>query len=64
MIAEPNNDKQKPRRNIAFYYVIALLILILLNALLFPSNMHRQGREVGYNTLLSMLEGGQEQEIA
>ena len=64
MIAEPNNDKRKPRRNIAFYYVIALLMLILLNALLFPSIMQRQVTEVGYNTFLSMLEGGQVQEIA
>ena len=64
MIAEPNNDKRKPRRNIAFYYVITLLILILLNALLFPSIMQRQVTEVGYNTFLSMLEGGQVQEIA
>ena len=42
MISEPSNDKRKPRRNIAFYYVIALLILILLNALLFPSLKQRQ----------------------
>ena len=64
MISEPNNDKRKPRRNIAFYYVIALLILILLNALLFPSLMQRQVTEVGYNTFLSMLEEGRVQEIA
>ena len=64
MISEPSNDKRKPRRNIAFYYVIALLILILLNALLFPSLMQRQVTEVGYNTFLSMLESGQVQEIA
>ena len=64
MISEPNNDKRKPRRNIAFYYVIALLILILLNALLFPSLMQRQVTEVGYNTFLSMLESGRVQEIA
>ncbi len=64
MISEPSNDKRKPRRNIAFYYVIALLILILLNALLFPSLMQRQVTEVGYNTFLSMLESGRVQEIA
>ena len=64
MISEPSNDKRKPRRNIAFYYVIALLILILLNALLFPSLMQRQVTEVGYNTFLSMLEAGRVQEIA
>ena len=64
MIAEPNNDKQKPRRNILYYYVITLLILILLNALLFPSVMQRQVTEVGYNDFLDMVDNGQVQQIA
>ncbi len=64
MIAEPNNDKQKPRRNILYYYVITLLILILLNALLFPSMMQRQVTEVGYNDFLDMVDSGQVQQIA
>ena len=64
MIAEPNNDKQKPKRNILYYYVITLLILILLNALLFPSVMQRQVTEVGYNDFLDMVDNGQVQQIA
>ena len=64
MITEPTQDKHKPRRNIAFYYVIALLVLILLNALLFPSMLQRQVREVGYNDFLNMVDNGQVQEVA
>ena len=41
MVTEPGPDKHKPRRNIAVYYLITLLILILLNALLFPQLMQR-----------------------
>ena len=64
MIAEPDNDKQKPRRNIFYYYVVTILILILLNALLFPSMLQRQVTEVGYNDFLEMVEDGRVQEIA
>ena len=64
MIAEPNNDSQKPKRNIFYYYIITLLILILLNALLFPSMLQRQVTEVGYNDFLEMVEDGRVQEIA
>ena len=64
MITEPTQDKHKPRRNIAFYYVIALLVLILLNALLFPSMLQRQVTEVGYNDFLNMVDNGQVQEVA
>ena len=64
MITEPTPDKHKPRRNIAFYYLIALLVLILLNALLFPSMLQRQVTEVGYNDFLNMVDNGQVQEVA
>ena len=64
MITEPTPDKHKPRRNILYYYVITLLILILLNALLFPSVMQRQVTEVGYNDFLDMVDNGQVQQIA
>ena len=64
MITEPTQDKHKPRRNILYYYVITLLILILLNALLFPSVMQRQVTEVGYNDFLDMVDNGQVQQIA
>ena len=64
MIAEPHDDKHKPRRNILYYYVITLLILILLNALFFPSMMQRQVTEVGYNEFLQMVDDGKVTQVA
>ena len=64
MIAEPHDDKHKPRRNILYYYVITLLILILLNALFFPSMMQRQVTEVGYNEFLQMVDDGKVKQVA
>ena len=64
MGAEPNNDKNKPRKSILYYYAITLLILVLLNALLFPSMMQRQVTEVGYNEFLSMVDDGKVTQVA
>ena len=64
MVTEPGPDKHKPRRNIAVYYLITLLLLILLNALLFPQLMQRQVIEVGYNDFLDMIEAGRVEQVA
>ena len=64
MIADPNHEKRKPRRNIFYYYAVTLLALILLNALLFPQLMQRQVLEVGYNEFLGMVEDGLVRQVA
>ncbi len=64
MITEPNHDTHKPKRNIAYYYAVTLLILILLNALLFPQLMQRQVLEVGYNEFIGMVEDGRVRQVA
>ena len=64
MITEPNHDKHKPKRNIPDYYATTLLILILLNALLFPQMIQRQVIEVGYNDFIDMIEDGRVQQVA
>ena len=64
MITEPSPDKNKPKRNIAYYYAVTLLILILLNALFFPNVLQRQVIEVGYNDFLDMIESGSVQAVA
>ena len=64
MVTEPGPDKHRPRRNIAVYYLITLLLLILLNALLFPQLMQRQVIEVGYNDFLDMIEAGRVEQVA
>ena len=64
MITEPSPDKNKPKRNIAYYYAVTLLLLILLNALFFPNVLQRQVIEVGYNDFLDMIESGSVQAVA
>ena len=47
-----------------YYYLIAMLVVLLLNAMLFPSLLQRQVTEVYYNEFLSMVEAGQVTEVA
>ncbi len=53
-----------PRKPLIFYYVIAMGILILLNAFIFPDLMQPQVSEVPYSTFLSMLEKGEVSEVS
>ena len=48
---------EKPKKPILFYYVIALVVLILLNTFLFPNllNKHKV-KSVDYGTFLTMVE--------
>ena len=54
------NEQPKPNKKPFFYYaMIAMLILMLLNAFVFPSLMTPRGTEVSYDKFLDMLSGGQ-----
>ena len=54
------NEQPKPNKKPFFYYaMIALLILMLLNAFVFPSLMTPRVTEVTYDKFLDMLSGGQ-----
>lgn len=46
------------KKPLAYYYVIALVVLILLNAWLFPMIAESQVKEVGYNEFLNDIEAG------
>ncbi|MDU6470019.1 MAG: ATP-dependent zinc metalloprotease FtsH [[Ruminococcus] lactaris] len=48
---------EKPKKPLIFYYLIALVILILLNTFLFPNLMnHHKGKDVDYGTFLTMVD--------
>lgn len=47
---------KKPKKPLIFYYCIALVIMICLNTLIFPSFIKHQIVEVDYGTFLTMLE--------
>ena len=59
------NDKRGPsKRPFVFYAIIAFLIIMLLNALVFPSMLQRSVIEVGYNQFLEMIDNGEVTEVA
>lgn len=48
---------EKPKKTLIFYYLIALVILILLNTFLFPNLMnHHKVKDVDYGTFLTMVD--------
>ena len=53
-----NNKPKKPKKPIVFYYLIALAVLMVLNALVFPQYMSSSLEEVDYGTFLQMVDEG------
>ena len=52
----PNNEVKPPKKPLIFYYIIAILIVFLINALLMPSIYKASIREVTYSDFLDMLD--------
>ena len=49
---------EKPKKPLIFYYLIALIILVLLNTFFFPNILGKNKvKEVDYGTFLTMVEG-------
>ncbi|HIS42432.1 MAG TPA: ATP-dependent zinc metalloprotease FtsH [Candidatus Limiplasma pullicola] len=57
-------DDKSPKKPLIFYYLIAMVVLMLLNALVFPAMMSTPVAEVGYNDFLTMIENRQVKEVA
>ena len=57
-------DNKSPKRPLIFYYLIAMVVLMLLNALVFPAMMATPVTEVGYNDFLNMIDNKQVREVA
>ena len=59
------NDKNGPsKKPFIFYAIIALLIIMLLNALVFPSMLRHSVVEVGYDQFLEMIDSNQVKEVS
>lgn len=52
-------EVKQPKKPILFYYLIAMIVLILLNAMVFPRFLGNQATEVDYGTFLAMLDAKQ-----
>ena len=53
-----------PKKPLIFYYLIAMVVVMLLNALLFPAVLEKQVVEVSYDQFLTMVDNGQVSEVA
>lgn len=49
-------EVKPPKKPMAFYYIIAVLVILLLNAVLFPNLLSRQVEEVSYGQFLEMID--------
>jgi cell division protease FtsH len=52
------NEVKKPKKPIIFYYTIALIIIILFNAIMMPLINKSQITDVDYGTFMNMIESG------
>lgn len=63
-MVDMDSQNKAPKKPLIFYYLIAMLVLMLLNALLFPALLQTSVTEVGYNEFLSMVDDGKVEEVA
>lgn len=57
------NKNPNQKKGWAYYSFVALIIILLLNAFIFPSIMNREVTEVDYNTFLSQVDEGKVAEV-
>lgn len=57
-------EDKSPKKPLLYYYFIAMLVLMVLNALVFPALMATPVKEVGYNEFMAMVEQKQVVEVA
>ncbi len=59
-----DNKRTPSKKPFVFYAVIAMVVIMLLNALVFPSMIKRSVEEVGYDEFLTMIDAGEVKEVA
>ncbi len=57
-------ERKTPKKPLIFYYLIAMLVLLLLNALVFPSLLSPRVKEVSYDQFLSLVEQKEVKQVA
>ena len=57
------HEKKHPNRPLIIYYIVALVVVLLLNALLFPQIQNYSVKQVEYSEFLSMLDQKQIQAV-
>jgi len=57
-------ENKSPKKPLIFYYLIAMVVIMLLNALVFPSILSAHVTEVGYGDFLNMIDARAIEEVA
>lgn len=61
---KPNKPKlKKPKKPVIYYYLVASVILLLLNMFVFPLMLKDTIKEIDYGTFISMVEKGEVSEV-
>lgn len=60
---DKQNKLNKPKKPLIYFYGIGLILLLLLNAFVFPSLFKQQITEVDYGTFLTQVESGAVSEV-
>lgn len=60
---DQQNKLNKPKKPLIFFYGIGLILLLLLNAFVFPSLLKQPITEVDYGTFLTQVESGAVSEV-
>ena len=58
-----DNDIKNPKKPFIYYYLLVLLIVMVLNALVFPSVMERSVQEVPYSEFITQLDQGKIKDV-
>ena len=53
------NEVKSPKKPLLYYYVVALLVVMLFNFIAMPWMAEHQIKEVDYNTFVTMTEQGE-----
>ena len=59
-----NDEDNKAKKPLIFYMVIAVTVLLLMNAFVFPMMLARQVQVVGYSDFLQWVEEGKVSEVS
>ena len=57
-------ESKTPKKPLIFYYLIAMIVFLLLNALVFPSLLSPRVKEVSYDQFLSLVEQKEVKQVA
>ena len=58
------NDSSQTKKPLIFYMAVAVIVIMLLNAFVFPMLLQRQVQEVGYSDFLKMVDSKQVSEVS